>query len=296
MYYPLTLLEAAGVNEIVFNTHHLPQQIAELVGRIPKSRFATTLSSESAAPLGSGGGVWQARDFLKGGGDFLVCNGDEVILPRQARIMENFVSAHRKSGALATILVMEHPLVGSQFGGVWTDALFCVRGFGKDPKKFAAHLKGYHYIGLLLLSDRVFEYLPEGESNILYDALTLAIADGQKINALVGDFTWFETGNAKDFLHATKAALDLLKSGTGEDARSLQRICNSFWSESTKLVIDQKKLLLRGTNTQVDARADLSGFIVMGDGSQIGAACKVSNSVLLPNAVASGAIHEQILF
>jgi mannose-1-phosphate guanylyltransferase len=222
VHYPLALMREIGVDSLVLNTHYKAEQIEKLANELSTTHFQVTTSHESgAAPLGSGGGIAHAREHLTG--DFLISNGDEVILPRRKGVMKDFFFAHQRDQSLATILVMRHPLVGTQFGGVWADIHGKVHGFGKNADAYPGCV-GYHYIGLLLLNERVFRYLPEGESNILYDALTQAIAAGERVNVIVDGFTWFETGNPSDFLEATGDALKLAHSGAGVDAQILRAI------------------------------------------------------------------------
>ena len=295
LYYPLELLTGLGIDKLVINTHHRPEQIEQAAKH---SLFGApiALSYEPGQPLGSGGGIWGARGELRGGGDFVVCNGDEVILPRDPGVIARFASEHRKHKALATILVMEHPLVGTQFGGVWTDAGGDVKGFGKDPKAFGPGLKGYHYIGLLLLNDRVFDYLPEGESNILYDALKAAIDAGETVRACVGEFTWFETGNLKDFLEASESALRLLENGRGNDATFLKALCQKHWSPGSKIERHGGASVLKGAGARIAGDARVQEFAVLGDGAEIGANAEARRCVLLPRArIASGAKADAIV-
>ena len=286
--YPIALLEDANVTSLVLNTHYKPEQIASLSKKIPGVRFPIHLSSESDAPLGSGGGIWKAKSFLLSGqptgGDFLVANGDEVILPHEKDTISRFINDHIANRSLATILVMKHPLVGTQFGGVWADASGNVKGFGKKGSDFGAHVTGYHYIGLLLLNERVFKYLPDGESNILYDALKSAIDAGEKVRALVSSFTWFETGNPQDFLNASDEALHLLANPGSEESACLKRICDRFWTPQTRLEQTPQALILRGVDCQIESGVQFKGFAVLGNGCRLGKGAKIENSVLLPGA------------
>lgn len=294
-YYPLSLLEELSLSRLVLNTHHKPQQIEELAARIPGARYQIQISPEPQAPLGSGGGIWQARRWLEGDGNFLVSNGDEVILPHDPQIMQRFAKEHDEDKALATILVMHHPLVGKQFGGVWTNAQNEVQGFGKNPAEFPG-CTGYHYIGLLLLNDRVFSYLPEGESNILYDALKAAIAKGEKVRAVVSDFTWYETGNPHDFLHATKDGLRLLAANAPRpDTQTLKKITSRFWSKGTTLENRGLALVLRGSGATIGSMADVKGFVVLGDNSHLATAGLFEDIVCLPGVTARGVCREQII-
>jgi mannose-1-phosphate guanylyltransferase len=292
LYYPLYLMEQTGcVDGLVLNTHHLPEQIEGLAARLPdfQFNFDIAFSNEMGTPLGSGGGIWKARPLLEGAGNFLVANGDEVILPQDPTIMKSFVEKHEKSGALCTILVMKHPLVGTQFGGVWADSQGRVLGFGKDASKFAAGTTGYHYIGILLLNDRIFKYLPEGESNIFYDVMVKAIAAGEKVEVHAGSFTWFETGNPTDFLKATEEALSLLASGKGEDASALKKISQRFWKNDSRFIEKAGTRMVVAKSAKVSINAKLGGFVVIGENASVGKAAQIDDAVLLPESSAADA-------
>jgi mannose-1-phosphate guanylyltransferase len=321
LYYSIALLESAGVDELVINSHYKPEQIRALAERIPGFRGRTVVTHEAGKdPLGSGGGIWNAREHLRAkqgaGGDsgagmalagndpqvsprhdFLLANGDEVILPKDPQIMHKLCQEHAAHNALATILVMRHPLVGTQFGGVWASSDGRVRGFGKDPKAFGPGCEGFHYIGLQILNERVFEYLPEGESNILYDALAKAIAAGETVRVVVSEFSWFETGNIRDFVHASGECLALLAQSrtTSPETSFLHDLIHRFTPES-RLVRgdgqaaaaadngDQPTLLLEHQTSFVDPGAKVRGFAVLGPGASLGAEARVENVVVLPNA------------
>jgi mannose-1-phosphate guanylyltransferase len=300
--YPLWLMRAAGVSELVLNSHWKPEQISALATEITSADLRVHVSHEEGTPLGSGGGIWKARSWLdqRASGDnesFLVCNGDEVILPHDTSILEKFKSEHSASSALATILVMKHPLVGTQFGGVWSSPEGDVRGFGKNPAKFGSDSIGYHYIGMLLLSPRVFDYLPQGESNILYDALKAAIAAKEKVRVVVSEFTWFETGNPKDFLQATDDALHLLhcvnKSASFADsplkdagirraAQSLKEITAAYWPLGMTFAKHGDALVLKDASAKIAPSASFKGFAVLEKGAHVTSA--VENIIAMPGA------------
>lgn len=294
--YPLFLLQELGVNELVLNSHYKAKQIDSLAREIENTSLKVHVSHEPGEPLGSGGGIWKAKQWLKTDGEsFLVCNGDEVILPKNEDVFKRFVAEHTDRNALATILVMKHPLVGTQFGGVWCSAGGDVRGFGKDPKAFGEDSIGFHYIGLLLLNSRIFEYLPEGESNILYDALAAAIAKKETVRVVVGDFTWFETGNPKDLLEATKEGLHLLDSGSGVDANALRTLTKRFWPPNTKLEKREQALVLRVGGAEVSESCQISGFAVLEAGSKASANSRITNCIAMPKAVLEGERKNEIV-
>lgn len=299
LHHALALVREAGATDLVLNTHHKPEQI-ESLARSLAGKFHTLISHEPGAPLGSGGGIWKARGKLEGSGDFLVANGDEVILPLSTGVMKRFSDTHVSHNSLATLLVMEHPLVGSQFGGVWSSSHHRVLGFGKDRALFPNAHAGYHYIGLLILNDRIFSYLPEGESNILYDALQNAIHKGETVLAHVERFTWFETGNPQDFLLATSAALDLLAADDRqrEDTKTLKAIHRSFSPHHSSLISNGEYKALISKQAEVHPDTEFDGFVVVGSKTKIDRGVRLSNCVILPDThIRSGAkIHNEIRF
>lgn len=262
--YPAYLCELMGAWSLVLNMHYLSDQIQELAGDLHDAGFDVALSDEVEAPLGSGGGIGHAMDFLNTS-RFLAGNGDEVILPSDKDLLARFQRDHASHRALATILVMRHPLVGTQFGGVWADETGAVKGFGKDGSAFGPGVTGLHYVGLILFERKVFDYIPAGESNILYDVLVKAIAAGELVRVHVGDFTWFETGNPKDFLHATGEAIRLLHSGSGNDAETLRAITRKYWRKGTTLEVTNEALVLRDPSSVIESGVSLKGFVVLGE-------------------------------
>lgn len=281
LYYSVAFLEKAGATQFVVNAHHKPEQIIELCKNIPGIRTRTIVSVEEEKPLGSGGGVWQARAHLQDEADFLLANGDEVLFPSKPDALQLMVDQHSGDQAFATIYVMDHPEVGTKFGGVWADGNGRVFGFGKTNPRPDLKLRPYHYVGAQVLSNGIFDYLPEGESNLLYDAITSAINDGEVVNIYYDDCRWFETGNPKDFLEATRqCVLDELHSSD----KFLRQILSRFWLNGDDVEKFLKGQIVLGRDVKVERGVQLSGFAVVGDGCVLGERCEIKNSVVLPGA------------
>ncbi|MBX2995454.1 MAG: nucleotidyltransferase family protein [Bdellovibrionaceae bacterium] len=204
-FYGIELLKEVGATDLVVNHHHLSGEIQKLfAGR------SVEFSDESAGLLGSGGGIHKAKPYLQNETDFFVLNGDEVILPERQGQLRAALEHHRSAGNLMTICVKEHPDVGTKFGGVWTDAQNQVVKFSKTPVE---GLKGWHYTGILVFSNRIFSYFKNSlvEENILYETAALAMSKGEKVSAFPIDCQWFETGNPADFKAATEECLEALQ-------------------------------------------------------------------------------------
>lgn len=277
-YYSIALLKASrtfSIDECIINSHHKPGQIRVLAEAL--KGIKTTVTFEEGAPLGSGGGIWFAREFFKNEKDFIVANGDEVILPTRLDVIDRMFDQHTRSGAMATLLVKRDARVGSQFGGVWTEPSGEVFGFGKaSPRK---GLEGLHYVGVIILNNRALKYLPEGESNILYDAVLNGKKAGEKIEVFIDDCRWYETGNIKDFLIATGEVLLELKKNPHDIF--LNHLMKEF-APTSHFISDG---VFAERTAKVDKNARLTGFVVLGSGVNVPAGCLLHNIVVSEHAV-----------
>lgn len=96
-------LAAAGVTEVIINTHHLADQLTDFLRNKARPGLKVEISRESFFPLETGGGLKKAAWFFKDGGPFFLYNCD-VYTDMDLTAM---FAAHLKSGALATLAVKE---------------------------------------------------------------------------------------------------------------------------------------------------------------------------------------------
>lgn len=281
--HSLGFLGDLEIDKLVVNTFHLPEKVHSLFHTIPHRAKELHFSDEVGEILGNGGGLGKARDHFLGHGDFIMMNSDEVILPRDPNILQKAIAQHKASGAIATLLVMEHHGVGSQFGGVWTTSQNQVKGFGKEPVP-GTH-KAWHFIGVQILSEKIFQYIPnDGASNILYDVVIAAINNHELVQCFPFEATWFETGNPKDFLEAADKCLGyLFDPQESFEKTSLQKVFNRYASSNIKLQKTHKACLCYAESAHIDNSAELSGFIFCSEGSVIPKNCSLQNVVVGEN-------------
>lgn len=238
----IRFLEEVVPSQVIFNTFHLPEKLKATVQSYSYP-FAYQFSDEHVL-LGSGGGLGKARDFFHQEEDFILMNGDELILPDAAGQLLKALDFHRRHGNIATLLVTENSEVGKKFGGVWVDKENTIKGFGKQRVENSE--KGFHYIGVGIFSKRIFDFIPlTGESNILYDNLMKSFDLGHKASAFPLNCHWYETGNETDFKQATWSCLDKLDSSTYSAQFLLQTIQryspdSSFITSSTAKILKHK--------------------------------------------------------
>lgn len=281
--HALSFLHSIEINKLVINTFHLPQKIHELFHSLPRQSKELHFSDELGEILGSGGGLGKARSYFTGGGDFIMMNADEVILPKDSDVLKMAIATHKQTNALATLLVMDHPEVGTQFGGVWTSAHGKIEGFGKTP--YCNATKAWHFVGVQILSERIFNYIPTvGASNILYDAVTLGIAKGELAQVFPMDCSWFETGNPKDFLSASKSCVGyLLNDPNSYQSICLQKTLDKFAGTSIKIYNDKKSYGIISADAQIDETTNKEGLFIISEGSSVGANCNLKDVIVGPS-------------
>lgn len=274
-FYSLAFLENINVESLVVNTFHLPEKVVKVFERADFPKRKLHFSHEKGSIQGSGGAIRYAEKYFNPSQDIIMMNGDEVILPKGSGWMKRALALHQQTKALATLFVIDHPEVGTKFGGVWTDEAHQVHGIGKTPINGT---KPYHFIGVFILSRRLFEYLPSGPSHIFTDVLVPAIQAGEKVQIFPLDAQWFETGNLKDYLHATEECLKILDSES-EEGLYLKKILKKFSPLSTLKKIDSGYLLNHSAN-RLSPGFKAEGFAVIGEGAVIKGPTQIKNCVL----------------
>jgi NDP-sugar pyrophosphorylase family protein len=286
--FPYHWLNTLGLKVLAFNTHHLAETVRHAAMHVVDPRIALHFVHEEAI-LGSGGGIWNSRFHLQSDEDFAVANGDGVILCEDDDVLIRMRDFHLDKKALATILVCPLEGVGERIPGVWMDADGEVGNFGKAAKK--PSLSCFHYASYMIFSPRLWQHLPQGPSNILYDVLEPLIERGEKVYGYrVDNMRWYETGNPRDYLTASREVLNEMHLDTrlGKCARRiLERHGPPMWQSS-----DLGRLRLQADSAVVAESASLKGLCVLGENCRVDAYAKLENCVVLPDmTIAENQIH-----
>ncbi|MCB0420091.1 MAG: NDP-sugar synthase [Bdellovibrionales bacterium] len=312
--FPLAHLEKSGLTHLIVNTHHLPDTVKSVVERLTVDRdYDVTFSDEQPDILGSGGALVHAKEALlrdNQQGLFVYANGDEVMLFPHLQSLKPLLKAHLEFGGLATMLVCAHSEVGSRFNGVWVTPENHILGFSKIP--LSENSKGLHFTGIMVLSEKIFQYLPpSGESHILKDGLLPAIAHGEKVCAFTQeDLLWFETGDPTSYLQATQSCVNHLFNPSDSHHSDLLRILKRYYPNANlsqdfflgKASDGQSVLngsfLVAGDRVQIAPGVRLRGFNVIGDDCHIGQGMELENCVIGPHLppLINSTLRNQILF
>ena len=164
-------LAAAGVDEMVVNTHHFHEKIEAFLLANNNFGLKLELSREEEFPLETGGGLKKAEAFFSGGGPFFAYNSDVY----SEMDLKALYSAHAASGALSTLAVRDRPSKRRLLFGA--DLLLKGREGGCAPPG----LKPRAFSGIQVLSPEIFPKMTEtGVFSIMGVYLRLADA-GEKI-------------------------------------------------------------------------------------------------------------------
>lgn len=206
-----------GFNEVVVNLHHQPQSVMDALG--DGSRFGVHINYTLEEPkiLGTAGALDNARDYLEDE-TFLIINGKIITDIDISKAIET----HKKTGALATMVLKENPK-RERFTEVFVEDNL-IKGFGDFPEKTLTSEfqipNPLMFTGIHILEPRVFEYIPRGVySDIVPTFYNPAIKNGERIAAHITDGNWFELSTIPRYLDISLALMNGNKIFKGENCQ-----------------------------------------------------------------------------
>lgn len=162
--HAIEALQRGGVSGVAVNSHHLGEQIrAHLVQRMQRSDPADLRVYPEPEILGTGGPLAVARTFLAEGEQFVVFNADVLCDVHVA----DLVAAHRESGWLATLLVVDRPRINSVLVND-ADEIVHIRGAGPTvPGTSLVTARGLTYSGIAVFERRFLDMVPSGFGSLI---------------------------------------------------------------------------------------------------------------------------------
>ncbi len=178
-------LKAAGVSDVVINTHHLGEQIETALGSGSSMGLSIAYSREKTL-LETGGGIKQALPLLQDD-TFLICNGDIFCdfdftdLPNQLL-----------GDDLAHLVLVPKPASR-------TEGDFCA-----DAGRLRARGDDYVYAGIAVLHRNLFQNAPQGPFS-LRDLLFDAMEQG-RVAVQIHTGHWSDIGTPADYAEVNRSA------------------------------------------------------------------------------------------
>jgi NDP-sugar pyrophosphorylase family protein len=247
-------LRTVAIEKIGVNVHHGADKVeAYLLGGSP--RDVTIAISRETKILGTGGGMEGMRDFLSEEGPFLVHNGDvfsDIDLP-------DLVACHRSRAPMVTMALRNYTALNNVTvspEGIIVDFL------GKRAAGRVGKDNNLTFTGLSVVDPAVFAFIPRNRPSSIIDTY-LDLLD-RKPGSICGYVAqgsyWIDVGTPASYLQVHRDALlnEKTMAGLGEF---------------------QGKEVYRGTGTEIEAGAQLTGFVSLGN------RCRVKKGAHLENCV-----------
>ncbi|MBQ9246557.1 NDP-sugar synthase [bacterium] len=254
-----------GITDIIANTYHKADFIKE---HYKEHDFGINIKFITEETLsGTAGGVKKCQSFFDRNQDFIVMSGDGL----SDIDIEKAYSSHKKSGAIATIIVkeVEHKDV-YMYGIIVPDEKGYVDSFQEKPSVNEAK-SNLANTGIYIFNYRIFDYIPE---NTFYDfaknVFPSIFAKQEKINTYIHKGYWTDIGSISQYKQSNKDIID---------GKVSSIVPNVVCSTSGKYVY--------GENFKKSLNCKLIGNNVIGNNCELKDNCTVKNSVIWDNVTIS---------
>jgi NDP-sugar pyrophosphorylase family protein len=181
--YPLALLRAAGIHEVVINLHYLGDQVRAALGNGAEHGVSIVYSEEEPI-LDTGGAIKKAQPILEND-RFVVLNCD-AICDVDVRTVVDWHAARR---ALAT-MVLRPDRDAARYGVIEIDGESRIRRFLGTPPRVEAQLTPLMFTGVHVFEPAVFEYMTAGCFGINRTTYPRLLADGCPLYGYQFDGYW----------------------------------------------------------------------------------------------------------
>jgi len=194
----LELLRSHGVQQILINLHHLPEQVLRYVHTAGFDDLDVRFSDEPEL-LGSAGTLRANRHFVDPGEPFFVCYADTLTNADLGALLRS----HLRAGLPATVAVFRTDKP-EQCGIVEVSAEGVVVAFEEKPRKPRSNLAN---AGILVLEPAVLDLIPEKvPADISYDLLPRLIG---KMSAFVIEDFLMDVGTPDNYEQAQRRWAEL---------------------------------------------------------------------------------------
>jgi len=188
--FVLDQVAAAGISTAVLCTGHLREHLRATIGETYSGLHV--LYSEEETPLGTGGAVRQALDFVSGN-DVLVLNGDSYC---DVDLRETF--NYHIHGNIKATMVVAYQEDRSRFGGVTIDDAGIITHFLEKQQDSVA---GWINAGIYVFARSVIESIPAGMRVSLERDLFPKLA-GVHLNSMKSQGRFIDIGTPESYASA----------------------------------------------------------------------------------------------
>jgi mannose-1-phosphate guanylyltransferase len=272
MAHIVDLCRRQGFDELIANLHYFPDTIRDYFGDSIEYRYEEEL-------LGTAGGVRNVRDFF-GDEPVVVISGDALTDIDLNKLVER----HRSAGGIGTLTVKRVDDT-REYGVVLHDADGRISGFQEKPHPDEA-LSDLGNCGIYCFNPEIFDYFPETDFvDWAQDVFPVLLENDVPFYIHEISEYWNDVGSLDELRSGTFDALSgALKIQVPESAPAPDDgdVDGDVWI---------------GENCTIGSGVRLMGPVVIGDGSTIGDAAAIRDSIVFPGTtvgdrqIVIGAIH-----
>lgn len=195
--YNMEFLARAGVRSFLLNLHHHPKIVQQRVTGWAGRKYRVAYTVEPMI-LGTGGGIWNARDFLKDG-TFVTANSDTVVrFPFGPAL-----AFHREKKALATLVLFPDP--GGKYTPVRIDGDGRIAGFGDFG---GAGTRAGFYTGFQIVEPQLIDRIPAGRpSCIVRETYNPLVDEGGPVYGYLCSGSFRDFGSPAEYLDGVLSLL-----------------------------------------------------------------------------------------
>ena len=270
--YQLALLRDHGVTDVILACSYRVDDVREALGHAEHLGVHLRYVIETE-PLGTGGGVRNAVDLMRG--TVFVLNGD-VLTDADLTVMRRF---HQANGSRATIFLV--PVADPRaYGLVETDAAGRLLRFREKPTADEPITTNMINAGIYLVDAELLRRMPAGRAvSIEREFFPQLIAEGVPSFGFTTPAYWRDIGSPSAYRAAQMDLLDgrvrttLMPPGERHDGAWLESaVCGSTDRITGPAVV--------GDGVEIGRGARVGPRAVLGSGCRIGAGAHVENAVL----------------
>jgi len=267
--YAIEFLRLHGATEFLLNLHYGPDIVRKRVDAWIEGRFPMEYVFEPEI-LGTGGGIRNAREFLRTGA-FITANSDVI-----ARFpLDQAIARHRETGALATLVLFPNPARRYTPVRVRDDGRILGFGAANNP---AGATEGF-FTGYQIAEPELLDKIPpNGPSCIILNTYAPLIAAGAPIFAFMTSGFFLDFGAPADYLSGVISLLD----ENGSENRSY---ISPQAEVAASAVVGPYAAVESGAS--VDDGARVSRAIVW-PGAKVPANAVIENGILTPKGFVQG--------
>jgi mannose-1-phosphate guanylyltransferase len=246
----LNQLAAAGVRDVMVNSHHLSRQISDFLDGIARPGLEISHSYEPEL-LGTGGAIKKVERFWDDQ-PFMVINGDIL----HTVDLADACRAHTENSSLATLVLHDHP----RFNQVEVDREGAIVGIRQQRVRgTTSGTNMIAFTGIHVISPCILDEIPANRYADIIDVYLDCAARGMDIRGhRVNGHYWRDIG-------------------TPEDYHCIHRDIHENRCRPAGIVPGSPAAT---GGSSIGAGSALNGYVSMGKNVRIGSSCSITDSVI----------------